>query len=70
MKILRVPWILCRADEAGALPFEMRWRNRSFTVLAYTEKEASDWWRSISEREREELLGISANPVNDSPSLF
>ena len=70
MKTIRVPWIRCRADEADALPCEMRWRDRSFTVLAYTEKEAHDWWRGLSDREREERLGISAEPVDDSPRLF
>ncbi len=70
MKIIRAPWIRCRADEAGAVPCEMQWRDRSFIVLAYTENEALDWWRGLSDREREEQLGISAEPADDSPSLF
>jgi len=70
MKTIRVPWIACRADESGALSCEMQWRNHSFIILAYTEKEANDWWRGLSEREREDVLGIGSDPMNDSPGLF
>ena len=58
MKIIRVPWIRCRADEVDAEPFDMEWRGRSFQVLAYSEREASDWWRSLSEAERSDCFGI------------
>ena len=70
MKTVRVPWIRCRADEVDAMPTEMEWRGRLFAVLAYSEKEARDWWRSISDREREEALGMTADRENDGPGLF
>ena len=57
MKIIRVPWIRCRADEVDASPFEMEWRGHAFSVLAYSESEARDWWRSLPERDREAALG-------------
>jgi hypothetical protein len=57
MKIIRVPWIRCRADEVDAQCFEMEWRGRHFSVMAYSENEARDWWRSLPEREREAVLG-------------
>gem|GEM_PF-2730032 len=56
MKIIRVPWIRCRADEVDAQCFELEWRGRAFSVMAYSENEARDWWRSLPEREHEALL--------------
>lgn len=70
MKIVRVPWIRCRADEVDAMPLEMEWRGRSFELLAYSEKEARDWWRSLSDREREDALGLAAAASEESPGLF
>ena len=70
MKTFRVPWIRCRADEADAVPTELEWRGRPFVLLAYSEKEAREWWRDQSDRERETLLGMSAGPVDDGPGLF
>ena len=69
MKNVRVPWIRCRADEVDAVPTEMEWRGRIFDLLAYSEKEARDWWRSLSDREREEALGL-ASASEESPELF
>lgn len=69
MKIVRVPWIRCRADEVDAMSTEMEWRGRIFGLLAYSEKEARDWWRSLSDREREETLGLAA-ASEESPGLF
>jgi hypothetical protein len=57
MKIIRVPGICCRADEVDAQCFEMEWRGRVFSVMAYSETEARDWWRSLPERDREAALG-------------
>lgn len=57
MKIIRVPWIRCRADEVDAQPFDMEWRGRAFQILAYTEREAADWWRSLPESERASCFG-------------
>ena len=70
MRVVRVPWIRCRADEVAAIPTEMEWRDRRFTLLAYSEKEASEWWRTLSDHEREDALGMSARPAEDSPCLF
>jgi len=32
--VIRVPWIRCRADEAGAQLSEMEWQQQIFSVLA------------------------------------
>ncbi len=39
-------------------------------MLAYSEKEASEWWRGLSDREREECLGLDGEKGDDSPGLF
>jgi hypothetical protein len=70
MKVVRVPWIRCRADEVDAVSTELAWQGRTFSVLSYSEKEAREWWRSLPDREREGLLGIGGESVDDSPSLF
>ena len=70
MKVVRVPWIRCRADESDAVPNELEWRGRDFTLLAYSEKEALEWWRTLSEREREELLGTAAEAAEEGLELF
>lgn len=70
MKVVRVPWIQCRADEVEAVRSTLDWRGRTFQLLAYSEKEASEWWRGLSDREREELLGMSLENADDGPSLF
>ena len=70
MKTVRVPWIRCRADEVDAVPSEMEWRGRRFLLLAYSDKEAQEWWRDLSEREREELLGVTTEAEEDGLGLF
>ena len=70
MKVVRVPWIRCRADEVDAIPTRLEWRGRSVTALAYSEKEALEWWRGLSDREREELLGMDGAAPDDGPGLF
>ena len=70
MKTVRVPRIRGRADEVEATPIEMEWRGRFFELLAYSEKEARDWWRSLSDREREAALGLAAAASEESPGLF
>ena len=69
LKIIRVPWIRCRADEVDALLFEMEWRKREFSVLAYSEEEAREWWSSLAEAERESQLGEEAR-TDEEMSLF
>jgi hypothetical protein len=47
----------------------MEWRSRHFQVLAYTETEAREWWRDLSENEREQALGIRST-TDEEPGLF
>jgi len=70
MKCLRVPWIRCRADEIGAISVEMEWRNRPFTIIAHTERDAKDWWCSLSDDERNESLGFESASPSSELSLF
>lgn len=70
MKTIPVPWIRCRADEAGAIATEMEWNGMFFSILAYSEKEARDWWRDLPEGERQRLLGMTPAEESDSPGLF
>lgn len=70
MKTIRVPWICCRADEAGAITTDMEWRGVVFSILAYSEKEALDWWRNLADGERQNLLGMSLSTEDEAPSLF
>ena len=70
MKLIRVPWICCRADEVDAIQCEMEWRGRVFAVMAYSEKEAREWWRDVSEAERSELLGMGAAASDAELDLF
>jgi hypothetical protein len=58
MKLIRVPWIRCRADEEGAKPYEMKWRQQIFSVLAHSESEAREWWFGLSDAERNPVLGL------------
>jgi hypothetical protein len=70
MKLIRVPWIRCRADEVGGYYFEMQWRKHSFIVLAYTEREARNWWDELSDAERNEVLGLDAQTDTGQTTLF
>jgi hypothetical protein len=72
MKVIRVPWIQCRADEAGAECFAWEWKGRDFEIMAYTRKEAVDWWNSLGEGYRGELLGIRGprSASDDARMLF
>ena len=70
MKVIRVPWISCRADEVDAIHCELEWAGRIFKVMAYSEKEAREWWRNVPITERNELLSIGEPPIEDEPGLF
>ena len=70
MKLIRVPWICCRADEVDAVQCEMEWRGRVFAVMAYSEKEAREWWRGVSEAGRNELLGMGGAASDTEMDLF
>jgi len=69
MKVIRVPWIRCRADEVGAVSCPLDWRSKSFTILAYSEREAREWWNGLTEGERNEFLGFDQEGSEQS-SLF
>ena len=68
MKVIRVPWIQCRADESAAQCFPWEWKGRGFEIMAYTEDEARSWWIDLTEANRNELLGIRS--THDEPSWF
>ena len=70
MKIVRVPWIQCRADEVGTVECEMEWRGRVFAVMAYSEAEARKWWGGIADSERRETLGAEAAEPDEGLALF
>ena len=70
MKVIRVPWIRCRADEMGAIECELEWRGRVFAVLAYSENEAKSWWSDLPAHEREQHLGMGSAESSDEPGLF
>jgi hypothetical protein len=73
MKVIRVPWIVCRADEFGASNHVVMWRGQELEIMAYSEKEARDWWDELSDSERSTALngggGAAASP-DDGFSLF
>lgn len=70
MKVIRAPWIRCRADEAGAREYEMEWHRITFSLLAYSEEEARSWWNGLDETERNGLLGLEDTEIPDQISLF
>jgi hypothetical protein len=70
MKVIRVPWIRCRADEAGAQNFEMQWRRQNFKVLAHSENEARDWWNGLNEAERRLVVGLDGDDQAEPAGLF
>jgi hypothetical protein len=70
MKLIRVPWIQCRADEVDAVQVDLEWRGRPITVLAYSQKEGREWWHELSEHARDAALGIGDDAAEESPGLF
>jgi hypothetical protein len=71
VKIIRVPWIQCRADEVDAERYEFAWRSRDFEIMAYSENEARKWWADLSDAERSAQLGLGAPSSSDEElSLF
>jgi hypothetical protein len=70
MKVVRAPWIRCRADEAGARAYEMECQRITFSLLAYSEQEARSWWNGLEEHERNELLGLGDAETSDQTGLF
>lgn len=70
MKIVRVPWIQCRADEVDAIESELEWNGRIFAVLAHSADEARKWWNGLSEAERREILGVGGGIQEEEQGLF
>lgn len=70
MKVIRAPWIRCRADEIGSHPYDLEWKRIAFAVLAYSEEEARSWWAGLDDADRNELLGLGNAGGSDQISLF
>ena len=70
MKIIRVPWIVCRADEFGSSHYSHNWRGEDFEIMAYSEKEARDWWGELSESERSRYMRGSGGGGDSEMSFF
>ena len=70
MKVIRVPWIQCRADEAAASCYSMEWRGKDFDIMAYSEREAKDWWRSLSDSSRSDMLGMRQREESDGTLMM
>ena len=69
MKIVRVPWIRCRADEIGSCTIDVQWRKQSFRILAYSEREAQEWWGGLRDGERDAAVGLDEAPAEE-PSFW
>ena len=70
MKVIRVPWIRCRADEVGACSIDVHWQKRSFRLVANSEREAEEWWGGLKDAERNELAGLEESVESDQANLF
>jgi hypothetical protein len=70
MKVIRVPWIVCRADEFGAVVHPVSWRGHEVEIMAYSEKEAREWWEELSETERGKVIGGGGGGETAEMSLF
>lgn len=47
----------------------MQWRKQSFLLVAYSEREAQEWWGGLRDEERDEALGMDA-PITEQAHLF
>lgn len=65
MKVIRVPWIQCRADEIGAETFSCHWRGRDFEIMAFSATEAREWWDSLSDAVKGDFLGMRTGNESD-----
>lgn len=70
MKVVRVPWIRCRADEVGACAVDLHWRKQNFSLIANSEREAQDWWGGLGEEERDAALGLDEPPQAEQASFW
>jgi hypothetical protein len=69
MKIVRPPWIRCRADEVDSIRLPMTWDGIAFEIVTYSEREGREWWSGLGDRERQELLGTPSKQ-GDSDALL
>lgn len=69
MKVIRVPWIRCRADEVGSCSIDVHWRKLPVKIIAYSEREAQEWWGGLRDEERDEALGMDM-PIAEQTSLW
>jgi hypothetical protein len=70
MKIVRVPWIRCRADELDTSIIPVAWRKQTFSIMAHSQQEAEKWWGNLSDAERHEVLGLDQQTDGDQSTLF
>jgi hypothetical protein len=70
MKVIRVPWIQCRADEAGTECYAWEWRGKDFEIMAFSRKEAEEWWTSLSEPFKSQLLGLRERGESDGALML
>lgn len=69
MKVIRVPWIVCRADEFGTVQLPISWRGHEFEIMAYSDKEARDWWEELSEGERSRAMSSGAGSGGETSEM-
>jgi hypothetical protein len=43
----------------------LEWRKTPIAVVAHSEMEARWWWNGLADHERDELLGLGAEPEGD-----
>ena len=70
MRVIRVPWIQCRADESGAERFAWEWKGKDFEIMAFSQSEAKEWWDSLGDGTRKELLGMRAPDDSDGALML
>jgi hypothetical protein len=69
MKVVRVPWIRCRADEVGSCSIDVQWKKLSVRIIGYSEREAQEWWGGLSDEERDAIAGLDEAPA-EQPSFW
>jgi len=70
MKVLRAPWIRCRADEVGACEIQVNWRKQTLLLLAHSEREAQEWWGGLRDEERDAAVGVEKTVEPEQTSFW
>jgi hypothetical protein len=47
----------------------VQWRKQHFLLVAYSEREAHEWWGGLRDEERDEALGMDV-PTAEQTSLW